>query len=112
MVNPQNKKYEFIGKKIRDAREAANMSQKDLASKLDYESATAISYLESGERKVSVVDLEKIATTLDRDIRFFLGSEGETANVRVALRAEGFDKKDQDAILHIVEMAKKRAGRN
>lgn len=108
MVNPQNK-YAFIGGKIREAREFAGLSQKDLADKLEYESATAISYLESGERKVSVVDLEKIAHLLDRDIRFFIGQEGEQLNVRVALRAEtGLDKKDQDAILHIIEMAKKR----
>lgn len=109
MVNESNK-YELIGKRIREAREAAKLSQRELAEKLGYESATAISYIESGERKVSVVDLEKIATILDKDIRHFLGLEGEKLNVRVALRAEpGLNEKDQDTILHIIEMAKGRA---
>ncbi len=108
MLNSDNK-YKFIGKKIREAREAAGLSQKDLAEKLKYESSTAVSYIESGDRKVSVVDLDTIARLLDKDIRYFLGQEAEQANVRVALRAEtDLGTKDQDAILHIIEMAKKR----
>ena len=112
MMNEENK-YQFIGKKIREAREAAGLSQRELADKLGFESSTAVSYMESGERKVSVVDLEKIAKLLDKDIRFFIGQEAEQLNVRVALRAEtGLDKKDQDAILHIIEMAKKHTKDN
>ena len=112
MMNEENK-YQFIGKKIREARETAGLSQRELADKLGFESSTAVSYMESGERKVSVVDLEKISKLLDKDIRFFIGQEGEQLNVRVALRAEtGLDKKDQDAILHIIEMAKKRTKDN
>jgi len=112
MMNEENK-YHFIGKKIREARDAAGLSQRELAEKLGYESSTAVSYIESGERKVSVVDLEKLSKILDKDIRYFIGQEGEQLNVRVALRAEtGLDKKDQDAILHIIEMAKKRTKDN
>lgn len=112
MMNEENK-YLFIGKKVREARESAGLSQKQLAEKIGFESSTAVSYIESGERKVSVVDLEKMARILDRDIRFFLGLESEQQNVRVALRAEsGLDSKDQDAILHIIEMAKKRSNNN
>lgn len=111
MMNEESK-YQFIGKKIREAREGAGFSQKQLAEKLGYESATAVSYIEAGERKVSVVDLEQIAQFLDKDIKYFIGKETEPLNVRVALRAEGFNKDDQEAILHIVEMAKKRAKGN
>jgi transcriptional regulator with XRE-family HTH domain len=108
MVTEENK-YAQIGIRIREAREASGFSQKQLAESLGYESATAISYIESGERKVSVVDLEKIGQILDKDILFLLGKEEQKYNVRVALRAEsGLDKKDQDAILHIIEMAKNR----
>lgn len=108
MVNADNK-YQFIGKRIREAREASGLSQRDLAEKLGYESATAISYIESGERKVSVVDLEKIAAILHKDIRYFIGQEESQVDVRVALRAEAnLDKKDQDAILHFIEIAKQK----
>jgi transcriptional regulator with XRE-family HTH domain len=112
MTNEENK-YQFIGKKIREAREASGLSQKQLAEKIGYETSTAVSYIESGERKVSIVDLEKISNLLDRDIRFFLGLEVEQQNVRVALRAESnISEKDQHAILHIIDMAKKRAKDN
>ncbi len=105
----EEKKYEFIGANIRKARELSGLSQRQLAEKLGYESSTTVSYIESGERKVSIVDLEKIAHMLDRDIRYFIGQPEEQLNVRVALRAEtGLKEKDKDAILHIIEMAKNR----
>lgn len=64
--------YKRIGAKIREAREEANISQKELASKIGYESATAISLIESGDRKVSVDKLEKAAKILRKNIVFFL----------------------------------------
>ena len=107
MMNEENK-YQFIGKKIREARESTGLSQKDLAEKLGYETSTAVSYMEAGERKVSVVDLEKIADLLGRDLQFFLGQESKAPDVRVALRAEGIEDKDHAAIMRIVEIAKDR----
>ena len=67
-------KNKFIGQKIKEAREAAEKSQKELADALGFESATAISLIESGERKSKIEDLEKMAEFLHRDIKFFLGS--------------------------------------
>lgn len=104
------KRYQFIGKKLREAREGAGLSQKQMAEMLGYESATAISLLEAGDRKISVVDLEKISSLLHRDIKFFLGKEGEEATVQQALRADkDLSEEDRNALLHIVEMAKKKA---
>ena len=40
-------RYKFIGARIKEAREALSMSQKSLAEALGYESATAISLIES-----------------------------------------------------------------
>lgn len=63
-------KYKLIGSKIKEARErVADLSQKYLAEELGFESATAISLIESGDRKVSNVFAE--------DIRFILGYEIE-----------------------------------
>lgn len=112
MMNEENK-YSFIGANIREARESAGLSQKQLAEMLGYESATAISYLESGERKVSIVDLEKMAGILGRDLHYFIGQESQKkVDVRVALRSEGISGKDHETIMNIVEMAKKRAKDN
>ena len=98
----------LIGSKIREAREAAKKSQIDLAGALGFESATAISLIESGERKVRVEDLEKIARFLDKDIKFFIGQEDKAVDVRVALRADkDLSEKDREAILRFIEVAKK-----
>lgn len=97
----------LIGSKIREAREAAKKSQMELASTLSFESATAISLIESGERKVRVEDLEKIARFLDKDIKFFIGQEDKAVDVRVALRADkDLSEKDREAILRFIEVAK------
>ena len=52
--------YPQIGKRIKDAREKEGLSQKSLAEAVGFESATAISLIESGERRVSIEDLDKI----------------------------------------------------
>lgn len=112
MMNKYNR-LKFIGEKIRSARQDAGFSQKELAGKIGFESATAISLIEAGERKIGFVEMEKIAKTLDRDIKYFLGEEGQVLDARTALRAEKINEDDRDAILHILEMAKNRyAGRN
>lgn len=100
-------KNKFIGQKIKEARESAEKSQKELADALGFESATAISLIESGERKSKIEDLEKMAEFLHRDIKFFLGIE-EKADIRFALRADkDLSKKNQDEILRFIDFVKK-----
>ena len=112
MKNTQNK-AQFIGSQIKKARENKGISQLDLAKQLGFESATAISLIENGDRKVTAENLEKIANLLQIDIQSLLGIDTEKMDVSVALRAEkDITKEDQDAILHFIEMAKnKKNGR-
>ena len=106
-------KNKFIGARIREAREATGKSQKDIADALNFESATAISLIEAGERKVKVEDLEKIASLLNRDIKFFIGQEGEQVDIRTALRADkDLNDKDKEAIIRFVELAKQKKNGN
>lgn len=62
-------RYRQIGRNLRAAREAADLSQDELGGKLGVRGATIGRY-ESGEIKVSIEDLERIAailgTTVDR----------------------------------------------
>jgi len=99
-------KYKFIGARIKKARQKKGLSQKTLAEMIGFDSATSISLIESGERKISIVDLEKAAHTLNEELEYFLGTE---PRVRVSFRADGLDKKDAKVIQHIIDMAKKRA---
>lgn len=52
-----------IGKRIRETREKVEMSQKDLAYSVDLD-RSYIASVESGQRNISIVNLEKIANTL------------------------------------------------
>lgn len=98
-----------IGARIREARESQGLSQMELAQALKYESATAISLIESGDRKLKVEDLEKISNALSRDIKFFLGQEEKAPDVKFALRADkDLTQKDVDSIMDFIEFAKKK----
>lgn len=109
MKNEANK-GDSIGSRIKAAREESGYSQLDLAKQLGFESATAISLIESDERNVTVTNLEKIADFLHKDIKFFLGKdENKAVSVEVALRADkNLSKEAKDAISHFIELAKKK----
>lgn len=106
----QESNIQFIGSRIRSAREDMGLSQLDLAKALGFESATAISLIEAGERNIAVDNLERLASTLHRDVKFFLGERQDAPiDVRVALRADkDLRKEDRDAILHFIELAKQK----
>jgi transcriptional regulator with XRE-family HTH domain len=107
-MKTQEEKYQYIGSKIKEARDAAKISQMGLATAVGFESATAILLLEAGKRQVSISDLEKIAKFLNRDIKFFLGDEEKRDDIKVALRADkDLTAKDKETILHFIELAKK-----
>lgn len=102
-------KNRLIGAKIKEAREATGKSQKDLADALKFESATAISLIEAGERKLKVEDLEKLAEFLHMDIKYFLGQESDHMDVKTALRADkDLTDKDKEAIMRFVDLAKEK----
>ncbi len=102
----EKEKYQLIGARIKEARQKRGVSQKDLAEKVGFDSATSISLIESGERKISIVDLEKTAEILNEELSYFLDTDPK---VRVSFRADGLDEKDTEVIQHIIDMAKKRA---
>lgn len=53
-----------VGKKIRFIREQKNMSQKDLAYSSDLD-RSYIASVENGQRNISIINLEKIAISLN-----------------------------------------------
>lgn len=99
-----------IGKRLREAREKAGLSQAQLAKELGYESATAVSLIEAGERKLKAEDLRKVAALLHQTVGFFLGQANPPLDIKVALRADKeLTEEDKKAVLHFIELAKKRA---
>lgn len=83
------------------------MSQADLASKINFSSPTAVALIESGERKVSIERLEKIAEVLGKNTSFFLDDEEKAADVKVALRAaSGLSEKDRKLLERVYDLVK------
>ena len=67
----------------------------------------------NGHERPEVEDLEKIASLLNRDIKFFIGQEGEQVDIRTALRADkDLNDKDKEAIIRFVELAKQKKNGN
>ena len=74
------KAYELIGKKLQKAREAAGISQGELAKKLGYTQASLSNY-ELGKRRLYLSDLKRISQILSKPITYFLeDSENNQSN--------------------------------
>lgn len=66
-----DEKEKILGRRVRAAREEAGLSQEQLGAKVGY-SAMGISHLESGDRKIKLGDLQKIAEVLKIEIGYLL----------------------------------------
>lgn len=66
-----------IGQRIKELREKAEMSQKDLAYTADLD-RSYIASIENGQRNVSIVNIEKISNALNVTLKeFFNNNEFE-----------------------------------
>jgi len=68
-----------LGKKIRDAREEKNVTQKELGELLNY-SAMAISHFENGIRELKLSDLQKLADFFKKPLSFFFPEEAPVSS--------------------------------
>ena len=66
-----------IGQKIKTCRLGAGYSQTNLANLLNYESATAISLIESGERSLKIHDLIILCQLFTKDYPYFIGKPSD-----------------------------------
>ncbi|MFA6501308.1 MAG: helix-turn-helix transcriptional regulator [Parachlamydiales bacterium] len=99
--------YIKIGARIREVREKAQMSQKSLAEAVDYETSTAISLIESGDRRVAIDDLDKIAKALHVDPRYLIGHKEQKSDIKYALRADkNLTSDEEKQILSFIEFVK------
>ena len=78
----------LVGRRIRRAREAASLSQGQLAEAIDRNQAT-VSYWESGRRSPDIEDLVALADALDVEVSFFFEDDRIRQPRRVLLRAQG-----------------------
>ena len=64
-------RYRAFLERLRSAREAAGLTQVEVAAQLD-RPQSFVSKCESGERRVDVIELERFAQIYDRPITYFL----------------------------------------
>lgn len=108
----------YIGRKISEFRLQKGLSQVQLAERIGKDSATAISYFESGLRKVAIDDLIKIAKVLDKNVDDFLPKTAtehiQPKDFAIKLRAnyDKLDKETEKSIFDFTELAKKKFGKS
>ncbi len=96
-----------IGSRIRAERKRLGISQLRLAKDVGFESATAISLIESGVRSVAAEKLGLIARALKVDIKQLLGQRPDQVDVIVALRADKeLGSAEKNYILNFIQNAK------
>jgi transcriptional regulator with XRE-family HTH domain len=91
------------------------MSQAELASKLDYDSVTAISLIEQDKRKLPIGKLSKISQIFGVSISDLVGIEEphkKTLGINAALRTYGdLDEKDIKEIENYISYIKFKSGK-
>jgi len=65
------KEYKIIIQKLKKARQSAGLKQNEVAKKLG-KPQSYISKIESGERRIDVVELKQLAKIYKKDINFFM----------------------------------------
>ena len=103
---------EIVGKRIREARKMAGLSQKQLADLLKLH-RPAISEIEAGNRRVSAEELRHLADLLDVSASWILGEsadEAEEEDPRLQLAAREFRRlkpADLDRLLKLLAAIKR-----
>ena len=102
--------YKEIGRRIRQAREAKNMSQGELGSRLSSPvTATAISLYEKGNRDIGLDSLSEVAKIFEVSMESLIDGYKEAPPIPVALRADKELKnnpKAQKQIIDFIDMVK------
>jgi len=98
-----NDKNKQIGLKIKIARIIAKIDQKELAKRIGVEPVT-VSRMESGSRKTTAVEIEKLSKAFNRPLSYFYeGKEEEYQKVdNLRVNFKDLDSKDLEAIERVV----------
>jgi Zn-dependent peptidase ImmA (M78 family) len=96
--------YQAIGELIRRARE------QELARRIGYSSPATISHFESGERKISIIDLQRIAQTLGLPTDYFLRDQAHHQEIEAfRLRAHAIRPTAREPVLAFLSFAQKNS---
>lgn len=113
MINQDKNTPDTIGKRIKLAREKADLTQSELAVKLGYSTPTAVSLIEDDKRSVKAETLQKIAEVLHQDVSYLTTGNPVKTSVKTALRADAsFDSEDLKKIETFIDYLMAQKGQD
>ena len=113
MVEQVDNERETLGRKLREAREYLDLAQDEVAKILNVP-RSAISLIESGQRKVEALELKRLAELYQRSVNSFTGDEGQDANLpdeveHLARAATELSKEDRDELVRFAAFLRSRS---
>lgn len=101
-----------LGARLKDAREYRGFSQEDVAKYLGV-SRSAISLLESGVRRIDILELKKLATLYECSIEEFTGEQpaqqAEPDSIKMVARAAAaLSPEDRSEVLRFAQFLQAR----
>lgn len=103
-----------LGGKLRRAREYVGYSQDEVATLLKVP-RTAVTNMESGQRKVEALELKRLADLYRQPVSHFTGDDNEAGTAlpadvnHLARQAAALSLKDREELGHFAEFLKMRA---
>ncbi len=110
MPNDTKERIEF-GRRLKEAREYLELSQDEVARELEIP-RTAISLMESGQRKVEALELQKLARLYHRPVGYFTAEtalELPREVQHLARTAKALSAKDRKELARFAEYLKSRS---
>jgi transcriptional regulator with XRE-family HTH domain len=102
-----------LGARLRESREYLRLSQDEVARALDL-SRSAVSLMETGQRKVDAIELKRLAEIYQRPIAYFTSEVGDPSAVPEAVQhlaraATALTDRDREELLRFAEFLQARA---
>lgn len=103
---------QLLGTRLKEAREYLELSQDEVARALSVP-RTAISLIETGQRRVDAIELKKLAEIYQRPIGYFTGAEGSTVAIPETVRhlartAAKLSDQDREELLRFAQYLQTR----
>jgi transcriptional regulator with XRE-family HTH domain len=101
-----------LSSRLKEAREYLGLSQDEVAKALDLP-RSAVSLMETGQRKVDAIELKRLAEIYQRPIAYFTGDAGEPAVMpetvqHLARTAAKLTDRDREELLQFAQFLQER----
>ncbi|MDX2181158.1 MAG: helix-turn-helix transcriptional regulator [Bryobacteraceae bacterium] len=102
-----------MARRLKEAREYLELPQEEVAKELGVP-RTAISLMESGQRKVEALELQKLARLFQRPVGYFTGDEAAESSLppqvaHLARAASKLSNRDRDELARFAEYLQSRS---